>query len=206
MNLDVLNSDGKKVSSMELRDELFGGDVNEALFYEVVKMQLASRRAGAACTKTRAEVSGSGAKPWRQKGTGRARVGSKRTPVWRHGGTVFGPRPRDYSYRVPKKVVRAALRDALRLRIREGRLRLFDSLEIGEPKTRKALELLKRSNLERALIVVDGDAPNLRLAVRNLRDFKLIDVAGINTYDVLRFSDLVLTKGAMEKIEAMLEK
>ncbi len=204
MNLDVLDSSGKKVSTVELKDEVFAGEVNEALFYEVVKMQLACRRRGTASTKTRGEVSGSGAKPWRQKGTGRARVGSKRTPVWRHGGTVFGPKPRDYSYNVPKKVVKGALRDALRLRVKEGRLKVFDSLEIDEPKSRKALELLKGSGLEEALIVVDGDTPNLRLAVRNLKDFKLIDVSGINTYDILRYSDLALTKGALEKLEARL--
>ncbi|MEE9613697.1 MAG: 50S ribosomal protein L4 [Thermodesulfobacteriota bacterium] len=202
--VDVLNADGKKVSTLELKEGLFDGKVNEALFYEVVKMQLASRRAGTASTKTRAEVRGSGAKPWKQKGSGRARVGSKRSPIWRHGGVTFGPKPRDYSYKVPKKVVRGALKSALQLKINEGKLRILDTIELKEPRSKEALELFGKAKLTSALVVTDGRSRNLELATRNLQAFKAIDVAGLNVYDVLRYDELVMAKNAFEKVESTL--
>ncbi len=204
MVIDLLDNEGKKVSELALNKDIYEGDVNEHLFYEVVKMQLANRRSGTACTKTRAEVSGGGAKPWRQKGTGRARAGTNRSPLWRHGGTTFGPKPRDYSYHVPKRVRKDAIRSALRLKLQENRLKIFDSIGFDEPKTKKALEFLKKSNLESALVVVDGESRNMQLAFRNLKGFKCLKAEGINVYDILKYDDLVMTRGAFEKIEALL--
>lgn len=205
MTADVLNKDGIKVSEIDLNEAIYGAEVKEHLFYEVVKMQMANRRAGTASTKTKGEVSGGGTKPWKQKGTGRARSGSIRSPLWRHGGTVFGPHPRDYSYKAPKKVVKAALRSALSLKLKDGRLKVIDSLELAEPRTRLAVEILKKSNLDNALIVVSGENRNLTLAVRNLKDFKVLNAAGLNVYDLLNYDNILITRGALEKVEAVLQ-
>ncbi|MBI5344033.1 MAG: 50S ribosomal protein L4 [Deltaproteobacteria bacterium] len=204
MTVDVLNKDGVKVSQMEIARGLAEGEVKERLFYETVKMQMANRRSGTASTKTRAFVSGGGAKPWKQKGTGRARAGSNRSPVWRHGGTVFGPHPRDYSYSIPKKVRKDAIKSALILKLKDGRLRIFDSIVLSEPRTKAAIGIFKKANIESALVVIDGGNRNLQLAVRNLMDFKVIEAGGINVYDVLNYKDLVMTKAAFEKVEAMI--
>ncbi len=205
MIVDVLDKNGNMVSQLELNENIYSGEVKEHLFYEVVKMQLANRRAGTASTKTRAFVSGGGVKPWKQKGTGRARSGSIRSPLWRHGGTVFGPKPRDYSYNVPKRVVKDALKSALRLKLRDGMLKIFDSIELKEPKSKLALEMLKKSDLSNALIVIDGENRNLDLAVRNLKDYKVINARGINVYDLLNYDNLVITKSALEKVEAIIQ-
>ncbi len=201
MDIDVLNKEGSRVSGLKIDDAVFSGEVKEHLFYEVVKMQLAGRRRGTACTKTRGEVSGGGVKPWKQKGSGRARSGSTRSPIWRHGGTVFGPRPRDYSYSVPKKVRREALKSALRLRLADGGMRVVESLDLEEAKTKKALSVLKALNFDSALIVTAGENKNLELAVRNLKDFKVIRAGGINVFDVLKYKGLLVTREALEKIE-----
>jgi len=205
MMIEVFDKKGSKVSQIDLNEEIYGGEVKEHLFYEVVKMQLANRRAGTASTKTKGEVSGGGIKPWKQKGTGRARSGSNRSPVWRHGGTVFGPHPRDYSYSVPKKVMKEALKNAVAYRLKEGKLKVYDALELDAPKSKLALEVLKNSNLSNALIVIDGANRNMELAVRNLKDFKLINVRGLNVYDILNYDTLVMTKSAFEKVEAMVQ-
>ncbi|MFQ5354438.1 MAG: 50S ribosomal protein L4 [Thermodesulfobacteriota bacterium] len=205
MDIDVLNKEGSRVSGLAIDDAVFAGEVKEHLFYEVVKMQLANRRRGNASTKTRSEVSGGGVKPWKQKGTGRARSGSTRSPIWRHGGTVFGPRPRDYSYSVPKKVRREALKSALRLRVKDGAMRVVESLELDEAKTKKALAVLKAMNFDSALIVTGGENKNLELAVRNLKDFKVVRSGGINVFDVLKYKGLLITKEALEKIEAAIK-
>lgn len=204
MVIDLLDNEGKKVSELALNKDIYEGEVNEHLFYEVVKMQLANRRSGTACTKTRSEVSGGGAKPWRQKGTGRARAGTNRSPLWRHGGTTFGPKPRDYSYHVPRRVRKDAIKSALRLKLKENRLKIFDSIDFDEPKTKKAIEFLKKLNLESALVLVDGENRNLQLAFRNLKGFKCLKADGVNVYDILKYDDLVMTKSAFEKIEAFL--
>lgn len=204
MELDVLNSKGGKVSTVELQDAVFDGTVNDDLIYEAVKMQLACRRRGTSSTKTRSEVAGSGAKPWKQKGTGRARVGTRSNPIWRHGGIAFGPKPRDYSYRMPKKALRGALKAALQYKLNEGRLKVFESIVLSEPKTKLALEIFKDAKLDNALIVTETDDKNLKRATRNLKDFKFICVDGINVYDVLNHGDLAMTKGALEKVKAML--
>ncbi|HHD11580.1 MAG TPA: 50S ribosomal protein L4 [Deltaproteobacteria bacterium] len=202
--IDVLNIEGSKKGELPVDENIFDGTVNEALFYEVVRMQLANRRSGTASTKTRAEVSGSGRKPWRQKGTGRARAGSIRSPLWRHGGVVFGPKPRDYSYSVPKKVVKGGLKSAIQYKINEGKLRIFDSLTVDEPKTKKAAELFSRLGIKDALIVIDGDDRNLRLAVRNLKDFKYLELKALNVYDILCYDELVTTEDTFKKIEEKL--
>lgn len=199
MNLDILNTDGKKVSELALNASVDGAP-NNALFYEVVKMQLANRRSGTACTKTKGLVSGGGIKPWKQKGTGRARSGSNRSPVWRHGGTVFGPRPRDYSYQMPKKAVHEALISALRLRLQEGKVKVYDAIELKEPRTKAVLAFLKKVGIDNGLIVIEGRNSNLELATRNLKDFKVLKAAGINVYDILNYDNLLITKAALEKI------
>ncbi|WKZ33708.1 MAG: 50S ribosomal protein L4 [Thermodesulfobacteriota bacterium] len=205
MNVEVLDTNGSKVSEVALSEEVFSGEVKEHLFYEVVKMQLANRRSGTASTKTKGEVSGGGIKPWKQKGTGRARSGSNRSPVWRHGGTVFGPHPRDYSYKLPKKVMKEALKNALRLRLKEGRLKVLSSIDLAEPKTKSALDLLQKHGLQNALIVIDGPNRNLELAVRNLKDFQVQLSGGLNVYDILSYDNLVMTRGALEKVEALVQ-
>ncbi|MBI5887443.1 MAG: 50S ribosomal protein L4 [Deltaproteobacteria bacterium] len=202
MGIDILNKDGVKVGEANPGKTLSEGVINEDLFYEVVKMQMANRRAGTASTKTKGNVSGGGRKPWKQKGTGRARSGSIRSPLWRHGGTVFGPHPRDYSYTLPRKVKKEALLSALRLRLQEGALKVFETLELKEPKTKAVMEMFKKVALANALVVIDSDNRNLKLAVRNLKDFKLIDIAGLNVYDILNYDNLVMTKSALEKVEA----
>ncbi|OGQ38457.1 MAG: 50S ribosomal protein L4, partial [Deltaproteobacteria bacterium RIFCSPLOWO2_01_FULL_42_9] len=161
------------MGTANLNEQMFAIPVNANLFYETVKMQLANRRAGTASTKTRAYVSGGGVKPWKQKGTGRARAGSIRSPLWRHGGTVFGPHPRDYSYQVPKKVKKGALASGLALKIKEERLKVLDNITLNEPKTKSIVEILKKIKSTKGLIVIDGSNSNVELAVRNLKNFKL---------------------------------
>ncbi|GMR04877.1 MAG: 50S ribosomal protein L4 [Thermodesulfobacteriota bacterium] len=204
MEIDVLDKKGTRISSLNLAEGVFEGEVREHLFYEVVKMQLAGRRRGTACTKTRGEVRGGGAKPWRQKGSGRARAGTIRSPLWRHGGTVFGPKPRDYSYSVPSRVRKEALKSALRLKLRDSALKIIDTLEIDEPKTKKALEFLNGLGLKSALVVIDQGEKNLALGLRNLKDFKTIKLGGINIFDILNYENLVMTGATLEKVEAML--
>ncbi len=201
MLLDVLNKEGDKVAQLEGKDEVFRVEPKEHLFYEVVKMQLANRRAGTASTKTRAEVSGGGAKPFRQKGTGRARQGSIRSPLNRHGGTAFGPKPRDYSYKVPKKMVSSAMVSALSLKVRDGKLKVLESLDIPEPKTREIANIVKKMGSAGALFVTYGENRNAELAVRNMKNCKVLRVEGLNLYDVLRFDDVLFTKAALEEVE-----
>lgn len=204
MQIDLINIKGEKVSDLTLCPEVFEGEVKEHLFYEVVKMQLANRRLGTACTKTKGEVSGGGAKPWKQKGTGRARTGSNRNPLWKGGGTIFGPKPRDYSYKVPKKVRKEALRSALRHKVNEGTFKVFDNLNLDSPKTKKALEIFNATGVKSALVVIEPGNNNLKLAVRNIKGFKTVECGGINVFDVLKYDVLVMTKDAFEKVEANL--
>ncbi len=199
--INILNVENKKVGTAILNDDVFAGAVKEDLFYETVKMQLANRRSGTASTKTRANVSGGGAKPWKQKGTGRARAGSNRSPLWRHGGTVFGPHPRDYSYKTPKKVSKAALMSCLALKVKDGKLKVLDSIQLNEPKTKDISAVLKKINSTRGLIVVADSNKNLELAARNLKDFKLLKVNGLNVFDLLHYDDLIITKTAIEQLE-----
>ncbi len=202
--LAVYDIGNQKVSDLELNDRVFDAKVNTALFYDVVRKDLASRRKGTAATKNRALVRGGGAKPWRQKGTGRARAGSRRSPLWRGGGTIFGPMPRDYSFSLNKKVRRAALRAALSLKRQEGKLILLNGFPMEGFKTRQVLDVLKRFQVQDALIVTDGSDPYLERSARNIPDIDVLRYEGLNVYDILNHEHLILLRPAVEKIEGAL--
>lgn len=202
--VDVFDMDRKKVEELELSDDVFFGEVKEHLFWEVVKWQLARRRAGTASTRGRSEIRGSTRKLFRQKGTGRARRGSIKSPLLRSGGTVFGPKPRDYSYNVPKKVRAKALMSALSRRAQEKNLVVVDKLELPEAKTKLVAGFMKTFELQSALIV-DQDNPNAALSGRNLQGVKVLPVQGLNVYDILKYDHLVLTKRAVAAIEGRLK-
>jgi large subunit ribosomal protein L4 len=195
---------GTEVIHPQLRQDIFSVRVLPNLLQQVVRMQLNNRRAGSAATKTKGFVRGGGKKPWRQKGTGRARAGSIRSPIWVGGGTIFGPRPRDYSYRLPKKARRAALLSALSLKHRDGKLIVVQSIELTEAKTKLMRELLKTLQVESALIVLADSSREVELAARNLPNAKVLRVAGLNVYDLLRYEHLILTAKALQAIETRL--
>ena len=201
----IVDGDNRKVSEHSLRPEVFAVPVNEHLLYEAVKQYRASARRGTHMTKNRALVSGSGRKPWRQKGTGRARVGEIRTPLWRHGGTVFGPTPRDYSYAMPRKARAAALRSALTRRYNDGGLRVVDRFGIEQPKTRVLKGLLDRLGVEGKTLLVEHQPDRaLLLSGRNIPGLKVIDSTQINVYDVLDCPNLVVSQEALDKLEEQL--
>lgn len=200
----VYDIEKNKVGEIELSEAVFGVEINENAIYEMVKMQLANRRLGTAATKERSYVSGGGRKPWRQKGTGRARVGSVRSPIWRGGGTVFGPRPRSYAYQVPKKVRRLALRSALTLKLRNDRMLVLRDFPLEEIKTKRVQEVLDRFELNKALIVIDKPNPTLELSSRNIKDVKTIRVEGINVYDLLNYDYVVFLEPTIKSIEGAL--
>ncbi|WP_310600365.1 50S ribosomal protein L4 [Desulfobulbus sp.] len=201
---DVLNTRAEKVGEIELNDLLFGVEVNTGILHEVVCMQRANRRSGNACTKTRGEVSGGGAKPWRQKGTGRARSGSRTSPLWRGGGTVFGPKPRDYSYTMPKKVKRLALKMAMSARHQEGNLVIVDAFELQQVKTKDFVGIMKNFQFENCLIITGDVDEKVSLSARNVVGFKVLPVAGLNVYDILKHSKLMLVQTSLAKIEERL--
>jgi large subunit ribosomal protein L4 len=200
--LDIIDRSGKTAAQVDLPESVFS-EANDHLIYEAVVNFRANQRQGTAATKTRAFVRGGGKKPWRQKGTGRARVGSTRSPLWKKGGTVFGPQPRDYSYELPKKARRSALRSALAKKHAAQELIVASELELKEPKTREAVALIKALKLDSALLVDLADNANLFRAVRNLPRVKAVDVAGLNIYDVLAHKSVVFSRRAFE---AVLEK
>ncbi len=202
--LDVKNTEGKTVGSIELSDAVFATEVKEHLLWEVVRAQRAGWRAGSAKTKGRSEVRGGGKKPYRQKGTGRARQGTRRAPNHVGGGAVFGPRPRDYSIPVPKKVRRGALRSAVSLRLAEEQLIILDKLELAEIKTRGLVDVLGRLEADRALIVEAPENRNVALSARNLPRCKVLPVEGVNVYDVLKHEQLILTQETAKDLEARL--
>ena len=185
----------------ELPESIFGVPVRPHLLHEAVVMQLNNRRAGTASTKTRGRVRGSGRKPWRQKGSGRARAGSVRSPIWVGGGTVFGPLPRDYSYRIPKKARRQAVLSALSLKRQEEKLVVVEPEDVTEIKTRLMAEALASLGVGNSLLVIGDSDKRIELSARNLPNVKVLRVAGLNVYDVLRFEFLVLTRDALSKIE-----
>ena len=201
---DVYNQSREKVAEIELSDEIFDTQVKEHLFWEVVRNQLASRRAGTASTKTRSTVQGSGRKPFRQKGTGRARQGTTRSPHYVGGSVAHGPSPRDYSYTVPKKVRRQALRSALSLHAQNNQLTIIEDLELSEIKSRQLIELFNRFDVKKALVIDDEGNKNLELSCRNLADFQVLPTTGLNVYDLLRFEHIVVTKSAIKAIEERL--
>ncbi len=205
MQIDIVNQQNEKVGSLDLRDEVFGGRVKTDLIHESVVRANAAERRGTHATKTRAMVSGSGKKPWRQKGTGRARVGEIRNPLWRKGGTVFGPQPRSYDYRVPKKVELGALRAALMQKLRDGEVTIVDGLAVAEAKTKTAVAMLARLGVTgRALIVDVKPADTLALAVRNIEGVKLLPSNRISARDVMNTRRVVVTRAAIEKLQEVL--
>jgi large subunit ribosomal protein L4 len=204
--VSVYNTEGTPVGEVELREDIFGVAPQPAVVHEVVVMQLANRRRGTHDTKTRAEVSGGGRKPWRQKGTGRARHGSIRSPIWRGGGIVFGPHPRDYGYRVPRKVRRLALKAALADKVREGNVVVLDELHLPEPKTKEALRILSRFEAASGALLVGAEPdPVLKSAVANIRGVKFLPVENLNLYDLLRHPKLLITRAALARVEEVLQ-
>ncbi len=193
---------GAQIGELELNDSVFGIEPNQAVMYDFVKMQLANKRVGTSSTKTRAEVSGSGKKPWRQKGTGRARVGNRRNPVWTGGGIAFGPRPRDYSYRLPRKVRKLAMKSALSSKVLENNIIVVDQLSFDEPRTKQMVATLQAINSSKKTLVVtaDGDA-NITKSARNIPGVKPLRVDYINVYDLLRYDTLLITRDAVAKVE-----
>jgi large subunit ribosomal protein L4 len=202
MQLDIVNGNNEKVGSLELRDEVFGGRVKTDLVWEAVVQENASKRRGTHATKNRALVSGSGKKPWRQKGTGRARVGEIRNPLWRKGGTVFGPQPRSYAYQLPKKVHRGALRAALAGKLQEGRVTVVEALEIAEPKTKVAVELLGRLGVQGKALLIDVQPQDaLALGARNLAGVRVVPSARVTARDVMDAATVVVTRQALENLQ-----
>jgi large subunit ribosomal protein L4 len=192
----------ERAGDLELSAAVFGRTGHNSLMHEAVRMQLAKRRAGTAATKTKGLIAGGGKKPWRQKGTGRARSGSTRSPLWRHGGTIFGPQPRDYSYKMPKKAWRQALTLAISDRALNGKLVVVESLDLAEAKTKSAQAALAALGLNHALIVFGDDDATFFRAARNLAAHKLLPLAGLNVYDVLNYDELLMTTKTARAIEA----
>ena len=201
---DVVNIQGEKVGEVELNDAIWATDVKPYLIHDVVVMQLNNRRRGTAKTKTRGEVRGGGKKPWRQKGTGRARAGSTTSPVWVGGGTVFGPRPKEYHMSLPKKVRRAALRSALTVRNQAAHLLVLDKLELPSISTKSFAGIMKTLNLSKPLVVVQGKDEVLEKSARNIPYTKVLRTEGLNVYDVMRHEQLMVTVDALKKIEEAL--
>jgi large subunit ribosomal protein L4 len=202
--LAVYDIENQKVSETELDDRIFNAKIHPALFYDVVRMKLASQRKGSASTKNRALVRGGGAKPWRQKGTGRARAGSRRSPLWKGGGTIFGPFPRDYSFSLPKKIKQAALKAALSLKRQEEKLILLDDFPLDSFKTRQVLEVLKKFKVEDALIITDEKRLLLERSARNIPKIQVLQCEGLNVYDILKHEYLILLSSAVQRIQGVL--
>ena len=205
--VDVVDLNNQKVSELELADEVFGAPVNEDLLYEAVRQFQASNRAGTHKTKVRSEVAGSGKKLWKQKGTGRARVGSVRSPIWRHGGTVHGPQPRDYSYKLPRKMLQGALRSALSAKVRDGELKVVQAFSFEDHKTKTAMNTLARLEGGRTVLVVDnGDNRNLELGVRNLKGVTVMATREVNPYHLLGHQSVLISEAAARKFSEALAK
>jgi large subunit ribosomal protein L4 len=202
--LAVYNTQNEKVNDIELDDRIFGAEVNPSLFYDAVRVDLASKRKGTASTKNKALVRGGGAKPWRQKGTGRARAGSRRSPLWRGGGAIFGPMPKDYSLSLPKRARRAAVRAALSLKQKDGKLILLESLPLEGFKTRQVLDILKRFQVENALIVIEDKHLFLERSARNLPGIQVLRCEGLNVYDILNHEHLILLSSSIQRIQGAL--
>lgn len=200
LTVQVLDKSGKKVKELKAPEEIFSFPEKEHLIYEAVINYRANQRRGTACTKTRANVSGGGRKPWRQKGTGRARAGSTRSPLWRKGGVTFGPTPRDYGYRMPKKAKRNALKSVLSMKLAEKHLLVLDTLDFKEPKTKDGVKLLETLKLESALIVDSHENKNLFLSLRNIPKVEVVDYNQVSVYAILNHKWLVITKKAFESL------
>jgi large subunit ribosomal protein L4 len=209
-NIDVLDLGGKKVGSLELAEEIFApGEVNEALLWEAVKHYRAALRQGTHATKNRKLVSGAGKKLWKQKGTGRARVGSVRSPLWRHGGTVHGPQPRSYDYAFPKKKLLGALRAALAAKLSDGKLTVIENLALGEVKTKAYRAALNTLDAKRTALIVENSqslSPSLILGVRNLEGVELLLNNEVHPYDLLRYERAIFSRAALEQLQETLMK
>ena len=199
--VSVLNMEGKEVEKLELNDNIFGVEINEHLVHLAVVSQLANGRQGTQSAKTRSEVSGGGRKPWRQKGTGHARQGSTRSPQWTGGGVVFAPKPRDYSFKMNKKEKRIALLSALSSKVADNKIVVLDAFNLDEVKTKKFAEVMSNLKVDKALVVIEGENKNVVLSGRNIPTVKVSATNEINTYDVLKYETLVVTKAAVEKLE-----
>jgi len=202
--VDVIDLNNAKVGVVELSDAVFGAEVNDALLYESVRHHMATNRAGTHATKVRGSVSGSGKKLWRQKGTGRARVGSIRSPLWRHGGTTHGPQPRDYGYRLPKKMQLGALRSALSAKLRDGELKVVNAFTFSEAKTKTVAAALKKIEVGKALIVDVAGNDNLERGSRNIANVKMVVTKDVTAYDLLGYKNVVLTEAAAKKLSEAL--
>ena len=200
-NVSVFNMEGNEVGTIELNDAVFGVEVNEHLVHLAVVQYLANKRQGTQKAKTRAEVSGGGRKPWRQKGTGHARQGSTRAPQWTGGGIVFAPVPRDYSFKMNKKEKRIALKSALTSRVQENKLIVLDDLKFAEIKTKNMQKVLDNLKVDKALVVIADNDQNVVLSARNIADVKMAQTGTINVFDILKYNTLILTKAAAAAIE-----
>jgi large subunit ribosomal protein L4 len=196
---------GSQVGELELNDDIFGIEINEHLLHQAVVKNLASLRRGTHATKTRAMVSGGGRKPWRQKGTGRARVGSSRNPVWTKGGVAFGPQPRDYGFKMPRKTRRLAVKSALTDKVNNGNIIVLDELKMAEPKTKEMVQVLKNLNAPEALVVIGTKDDNVIKSARNIPGVTPVEATGINVYNILAHKKMVITKEAVAKVEEVLK-
>jgi large subunit ribosomal protein L4 len=203
--LDVYDIEKSKVGNVDLDPSIFEAPVKQHLLHAIVNWQLAKRRSGTASTKTKGEVRGGGAKPWKQKHMGRARQGSIRAPQWRKGGVVFGPKPKDWSYNVNKKTKRQALISALSLKYSEGVLIALNEFNLPEIKTKQVADFVKRFELKSALIVVSGENENLLKSAKNLKNIKVIQVDGLNVYDLLKFENLIVTEESLARAQEVLK-
>ncbi len=206
--VDVVDLNNEKVGELELSDRVFAAEVNDALIYEAVRHHRAGVRRGTAKTKTRHEVSGSGKKLWKQKGTGRARMGSVRSPVWRHGGTVHGPQPRDYSYKLPRKMQVGALRSALSAKLRDGELKVVQAFAFGDHKSKTVAAALKKLEAAKTVLVVDNDAENrnLQLGARNIAGVMLVPTREVSVYELLRHKQVLVSEAAAKKLSEALSQ
>jgi large subunit ribosomal protein L4 len=205
VKIKVRNIQNKEVSELELPENIFDYPLKEHLIYEAVKNYNANQRQGTACTKTRSEVSGSGKKLWKQKGTGRARMGAIRSPLWRKGGTTFGPKPRDYSYDMPKKARRNAIKSVLSEKVRNDRLLVLDELKLRSKKTKDALKTLSKFAFDKLLIVDNKDNSDLMLSTRNIPHIKAIDVGEMNIYDSLNYNYIMLSVAGIKRLMEVLK-
>ena len=200
--VNVYNMLGEEVGEIELNNDVFGIEVNEHVVYEVVKNQLANKRQGTQSVKTRAEVRGGGRKPWRQKGTGRARHGSTRSPIWVGGGVTFAPKPRDYSYKVPKKVRRLAMKSALTSKVENKEIIVVDELSFEAPKTKDMVNTLKNLNADKKALIVTAESNlNIIKSASNIPNVETTVVNNLNVYDILKYNSLIITKDAVRKVE-----
>lgn len=202
--VNIVNTKNESVGEIELNDDVFNREVKEHILHEVVRMQRAARRAGNACTKTRVEVSGGGRKPWKQKGTGRARAGTNRSPLWRGGGVSFGPKPRDYSFKLNRKVKQQAVAMALSARFQEGNLVVLDDFSMDQIKTKDFVAIMNILDVDNGIIVTDNATENLTKSSRNVNGYKVMSSVGLNVYDLLLHKKVILLQPVIESLEKRL--